>query len=631
MQVVSLKALKKVWRMDETNNGGPSDDPAVLALSQSLPARYKVRKVMGRGGMGTVFQAYDRTLGRNVAIKVLTFEGSQQKNIQERFLREARTMAPLDHANIVKVFASGLTGAGNPFYVMEYLEGCTLKDELARCLRLSPARFHEIFSQVLAGLACAHQHQIVHRDLKPANIILCASDAGQKAVKLVDFGIARNLDSEGQDANLTGTNVVLGSPAYMSPEQCRSGRGDRQSDIYSLGCVMYECLSGCPPFEGETPLEIMYKHTSSPAPSLPPTCGTKPLKKLAELVKQCLEKDPPARPQSAELIKASLDAIFEQYPPELTALTERKKTAPPSKFLLILAAFVAAGSAICLFQALHRCPAGNETGPGSTEPARKKDRPLNEMRRLKEQVNRTKGCFDELTPQARAKSEVTMTLLKALQRLANAQMESKLPQDHSDALKTCTTQLSISKSIGNPEHTAAGYILKSQAESLLDQHKPAYQDAAACEKIILKQYGPKSGAWQDFLLHRSMIAMRHHDLKAAESDLFNLFERWHNADEYSPLKVVNQDQYLDSEGPDRKKLVAICLETLKKIHRNHPADIEEALSIANLLTIELFRLKEFKAARQGRQFCQSLLSDIPAGQSELRQKTESLLSEFAGK
>ena len=267
----------------------------------ACPERYEIKALIGQGGMGMVFRALDTQLNRDVAIKVLLFENARGKTSQERFLREAKALAVLDHPNIVRIFSSGLNDEGNPYNVMEFLEGESLSQVLSRG-PLNAASFFELFSQVLSGIEHAHQQQIVHRDLKPSNIMHCKTLDGSAVYKIIDFGIARiDLGQEKEGKTLTGTGKILGSPIYISPEQCRGERGDNQSDIYSLGCIMYECISGKPPFQGETSIETMYKHMTETPVSLEVQTKSLRSKQLAHLIAGCLEKKPEDRPRLSEI------------------------------------------------------------------------------------------------------------------------------------------------------------------------------------------------------------------------------------------------------------------------------------------------------------------------------------------
>ena len=212
--------------------------------------RYQVGDTLGFGGMSEVHRGRDLRLGRDVAIKVLRADLARDPSFQARFRREAQNAASLNHPAIVAVYDTGETTgeAGTvPYIVMEYVDGDTLRDVLKKEGPLPPRRAMEIVADICAALDFSHRHGIVHRDIKPANVML--NRAG--AVKVMDFGIARAV-ADGQ-ATMTATAAVIGTAQYLSPEQARGEAVDARSDVYATGCVLYELLTGAPPFTGDSP------------------------------------------------------------------------------------------------------------------------------------------------------------------------------------------------------------------------------------------------------------------------------------------------------------------------------------------------------------------------------------------
>ncbi len=219
--------------------------------------RYQVGDTLGFGGMSEVHRGRDLRLGRDVAVKVLRADLARDPSFQARFRREAQNAASLNHPAIVAVYDTGETAGETgpvPYIVMEYVDGDTLRDVLKQEGPLPPRRAMEIVADVCAALDFSHRHGIVHRDVKPANIML--NRAG--AVKVMDFGIARAV-SDGQ-ATMTATSAVIGTAQYLSPEQARGESVDARSDVYATGCVLYELLTGQPPFTGDSPVAIAYQH-----------------------------------------------------------------------------------------------------------------------------------------------------------------------------------------------------------------------------------------------------------------------------------------------------------------------------------------------------------------------------------
>jgi len=229
-----------------------------------LGDRYEIGEVIGRGGMAEVHQGRDLRLGRRVAVKILRPDLARDPSFQSRFRREAQSAAALNHPNIVAVYDTGedvLAAEGAepivvPYIVMEYVDGMTLRQLLGAGRRLLPERALEIAAGVLSALDYAHKHGIVHRDIKPANVMLTRTGD----VKVMDFGIARALgDTSG---TMTSTSAVMGTAQYLSPEQARGETVDARSDLYSAGVLLYELLTGRPPFTGDSPVSIAYQHVS---------------------------------------------------------------------------------------------------------------------------------------------------------------------------------------------------------------------------------------------------------------------------------------------------------------------------------------------------------------------------------
>lgn len=277
------------------------------ALASSLPSRFEVVKTLGSGASGVVLLANDKLLGREVTIKILRSAELAGEAEHKRFIREAKLLATIDHPNIVKILASDITTNGYPYHVMEYLNGDPLSDKLkGQALPLD--QFCEILMQVCAGLECAHNAGIIHRDLKPSNIFVCKETDGKVPVKVIDFGMSK-AEETSPEANVTRTNAVIGSPAYMSPEQCKGKIATAASDIYSLGCIMYECTTGAPPFQAETAFEVMYKHINEDVKSLTSNSKQAAAESLGKLIDSCLRKDPAQRPTDLNAINAELAQI----------------------------------------------------------------------------------------------------------------------------------------------------------------------------------------------------------------------------------------------------------------------------------------------------------------------------------
>lgn len=262
--------------------------------------RYELHRRIARGGMADVFLARDQLLGRPVAIKVLFAEYANDQTFVERFRREAQSAANLNHPNIVAIYDWG-EEAGTYYIVMEYVEGQSLAQILRREGRLSPEQVTRIGLDVSSALGFAHEGGVVHRDIKPGNVLV--SPKGE--MKVADFGIAQAL-SAGVEANLTQTGSVMGTATYFSPEQAQGLKVDERTDLYSLGVLMYEMLIGSPPFSGETPVAIAYKHVTEPCPPVT-SHGIDIPAPLAAIITKLLAKDPSHRYHSAAALHKDLD------------------------------------------------------------------------------------------------------------------------------------------------------------------------------------------------------------------------------------------------------------------------------------------------------------------------------------
>ena len=257
--------------------------------------RYRVERKLGSGGMAEVYLAEDEELGRKVALKILNERHARDEQFVERFKREARNAAGLNHPHIVRVYDRGEVG-GTYYIAMEYLDGPTLKELLTRKGPTPPLTAIKFAREILSALAEAHRHEIVHRDIKPHNVIV----SPDWNVKVADFGIARAGASQ-----MTEAGSIVGTAQYLSPEQARGKPVDQRSDLYSLGIVLYEMLTGKVPFTGDAAVEIAMKHLSV-VPEPPSKLRPEVSHDLDAVVMRALAKDPDDRYASAEEMDADL-------------------------------------------------------------------------------------------------------------------------------------------------------------------------------------------------------------------------------------------------------------------------------------------------------------------------------------
>ncbi len=281
-----------------------------------LGDRYELGDVLGRGGMAEVHLGRDIRLGRSVAVKTLRTDLARDPTFQARFRREAQSAASLNHPAVVAVYDTGednVNGVALPYIVMEYVDGSTLRELLQSGRKLLPERALEITAGICRALDYSHRQGIVHRDIKPANVMLTRNGE----VKVMDFGIARAVADTA--ATMTATSAVIGTAQYLSPEQARGERADARSDIYATGCLLYELLTGRPPFVGDSPVSVAYQHVredpvppSQLDPEIPPVCDAIVLKALA--------KNPENRYQTAGEMREDIDRALSGRPVMATPL-----------------------------------------------------------------------------------------------------------------------------------------------------------------------------------------------------------------------------------------------------------------------------------------------------------------------
>jgi eukaryotic-like serine/threonine-protein kinase len=297
-----------------------------MTTPQLLSDRYELGEIIGFGGMAEVHLARDLRLHRDVAVKVLRADLARDPSFYQRFKREAQNAAALNHPAIVAVHDTGeaeTTTGPVPYIVMEYVDGVTLRDIIRTDGPIEPRRAIEIIADAAQALNFSHQHGIIHRDVKPANIMISKTGA----VKVMDFGIARAIADAGH--SLTQTAAIIGTAQYLSPEQAHGETVDARSDVYSLGCVLYELLTGGPPFIGDTPVAVVYQHVrKAPTPPSARRPGISP--ELDAIVLKALAKDPKDRYQTAADMRTDLVRVHSGQTPDAPAVPTDAETTESS-------------------------------------------------------------------------------------------------------------------------------------------------------------------------------------------------------------------------------------------------------------------------------------------------------------
>ncbi|MBF6173568.1 Stk1 family PASTA domain-containing Ser/Thr kinase [Nocardia blacklockiae] len=294
-----------------------------MTTPKNLSSRYELGEIIGFGGMSEVHKARDLRLGRDVAIKVLRADLARDPTFYLRFKREAQNAAALNHPAIVAVYDTGeaeVDGGPLPYIVMEYVDGDTLRDMVRGKGPLPPRRAMEVIADVCAALDFSHKNGIVHRDMKPANIMINR----QGAVKVMDFGIARAIADSSNP--MTQTAAVIGTAQYLSPEQARGEQVDARSDVYSVGCVLFEILTGEPPFTGDSPVAVAYQHVRED-PRLPSLVNPGVPRELDSVILKAMAKNPANRYQTAAEMRADLIRVLGgQKPHAPMVMTDEDRT-----------------------------------------------------------------------------------------------------------------------------------------------------------------------------------------------------------------------------------------------------------------------------------------------------------------
>ncbi len=307
-----------------------------LAEGTEVNGRYRIRNMIGQGGFGAVYRATNIATDQDMAIKLLAVSlDSDDSDVIQRFFAEAQVTASLKHPNTIRVFDFGQTEGGALYIAMELLSGRPLNDVLKRRGAEGKVLTEEetitIGVQVLRSLAEAHLANLVHRDLKPHNVFLHEVEGDDPVVKVLDFGIAKRLGS-----NLTGTGKAFGTPSYMSPEQAQNQPLDNRSDLYSLGCVLYQCVTGRPPFEGDDPLAVLLAHVTKNAPDLRHYAATPVSDAFVRVLEKAMAKEPADRYATAIEFRQALESCRGRNRSEMSraassaAIAELMQTVPPA-------------------------------------------------------------------------------------------------------------------------------------------------------------------------------------------------------------------------------------------------------------------------------------------------------------
>jgi eukaryotic-like serine/threonine-protein kinase len=363
-------------------DGKPSPGMGADLVGIALLGRYQVLERIGDGGMGTVYLAEHTTILKKFAVKVLSAELSLRADHVDRFMREARSASMINHPNVVEITDFGKTPDGQPFFVMEYLQGRDLAQIVAEAGPLPWKRVRPIILQICHALQAAHEQGIVHRDMKPGNVVLVKRGNNPEHVKVLDFGIAKVLNAEGEPKGLTQSGTVVGTPEYMSPEQGWGQPVDHRGDIYAVGVMMYELLTSKIPFTGSTMMEVLNRHMFEVPdvkhPNIPEEVGA--------IILKAMQKDRSLRFQSMNEMSFALDnvgtgaspvtVVDEEIKTPWGPVTARFATVPPTPaparswhWLSISSAVIAVGALVFALWPDAEPPALPTPAPFAAKPA----------------------------------------------------------------------------------------------------------------------------------------------------------------------------------------------------------------------------------------------------------------------
>lgn len=330
----------------EPKNASPAESASPLP---DFGERFETLELIGEGGMGIVYKVRDPALDKCFAVKILRANLAKDKQALKRFQREADALIKLNHPGLVAVYEQGVLGDGTPYIVMDFVAGENLADVLRSNGPMDAQRAARIFDQVMEAIEHVHHSSLVHRDVKSRNIILGKTEHGDDQIKLVDFGIAKEAGlDDGTVAGVTQTGDFLGSPFYMSPEQCQGAEPEHRSDIYSAGCVLYEMLTAKTPFASPNPVKVVVGHLSEKpvAPSAMLSEKSTLITELDFIVLKCLEKSPDRRYQSAASIREDLAACLENRSPHKDRQASKRQRTAVTLLVAMLAIFVGSTAAI---------------------------------------------------------------------------------------------------------------------------------------------------------------------------------------------------------------------------------------------------------------------------------------------
>jgi serine/threonine protein kinase len=577
--------------------------------------KYELLEVLGSGGVGTVYKARQLDCGRLVALKILKESAATDDEYRARFLREAQALSKLSHVNIVTVYHLGFSVHSLPYLAMEYLNGQSVRAVLNRVNNLPVLLSLRIVCDAAQALHYTHHQGIVHRDLKPENMILVPVPV-PNTLKLVDFGLAGLTNLQTKEQRLTGTGELIGTSAYMSPEQCMGKAADHRTDIYSLSACLYEMMVGEKVMDADTAVGLMYKQVNAPVPEIRAEQVDRFHPILNDIISRGMSKDPRNR-------YASMDEMAKALDTAMTSLQSGAALCPARNYrpsIAIAAAVIWLILAIVSIRGWESYKAGRAQSDSVVMSRQEKF--LRQIERLKSQIGRWKNPTTLKSP---ALQERYLNDLFALGRL---QLISSGKQDNADAEKTYSEALDFCEHAGEGliNRKAACFALKAKAE--LKQGKFESSDADFNEALKLVSTESQSGALRRDIL-RERILLRLHtrkfadaldDFKATTGMLANA-----NVNLATITTGVSElEQTLDKNGGSRMDMYQNIVDELLKMK---PQSEEEAVQMVVLSTSIAERMGRFISLDERirlLEFSESMLEEV-RGNEKLKEHTRRLL------
>ncbi len=400
-------------------------------IGKVIGGHYEILSRIGQGGMSTVYKARHQLLKRDVAIKFLAVGRQFDGKAIQRFQEEARAAVGLQHSSICSTREFGINEDGIPYLVMDYVEGTSLGELLRQERTLSQPRTIELILGVCAGLQHAHESGVIHRDIKPANIIITKDKSGIETTKLVDFGIAKLIREDDSGPDLTQTGEVFGTPKYMSPEQCHGNKVDQRADIYALGCILFEMLTGQPPFNNESAIQILFAHINEE----PPALGNSVSKDMQAIIDRCLQKDPSLRYQKIADLIADLDAVRDGEKP---VHAQPRKPAKPRVAVVLATVFTLITIFAVLLSSLAMNRRADNNFTNQWESAHTTALQYRRAKNLAAEETQLEKCL-KLAQESRNDSLISVTL----QELSNVEESLGKTQDAEAHRKTLTNKIKV--------------------------------------------------------------------------------------------------------------------------------------------------------------------------------------------